>query len=447
MFYKYYFFEIIYCVFETNLKRTKFYNDGNRTFWAALTPSYKRHLTPSGSHSKEKRLLWLAAQIRDSMNSLNKKIILYAVSAVALTATIGFIIQTDALAGLKEDFNLLFKENERHKQQVGKQAVTIQQLGEEIKLRDDSISTLNLKITSLIEETTSLKNKIRSLDKKVQQRSEKVAVLTKKINTLEKNNSVDKKKMATLAKERDDLLKQMESMSRQRMDNSQQLEANKDKVTQNNTMLKQLKKERNEQKEKMKMLDGSAKPTPSKEPVHTASTAPAFVPNELSIAKQKDEIIQSRKMARMRDIVLSTTVNYKSVQLKNNKKGKELEEIKNGGWRYTVIELDLSNPDAEAIFDEDFIIQVFDLDDHKVVPVNESNPNFPDSEMGAAGYRFTYEGKPIEIQYFNSQKKTGKNYEIRLFYAAKGFLLPISNGKKWIVAGWCSGGTIISPPI
>ena len=54
------------------------------------------------------------------MDTFNKKIILYAVSALALTASTGFLIQTESYVGLKKEFNILFKSNEKNKAQLNK---------------------------------------------------------------------------------------------------------------------------------------------------------------------------------------------------------------------------------------------------------------------------------------------------------------------------------------
>ena len=367
------------------------------------------------------------------MNSLNKKLLLISLSALALTASTGFIVQTDAYTDLKIDFNLLLKENDKNIRQIQEQAITIQQLGEEIKVKDDSILTLNIKVEQLHEETTKLKGKIRTLDQKMRQMLEKVAGLSKTISILEKGKSTDYNKIHALTKERNELLKQMELKDREREQEKIRLNKKREDVAANRNAKKDLENQRRKQRDELKKLNENAPAEPAKEPMAAAHETPPVAAQQ-SIEAQKDEIIKARKQARMREIVMNTKIDYRSISLRSEKEGKDLDKMKNDKWRYTLIEFDLQNPDQNAIFDEEFILQIFDVDSQKVVPFNESNPGFPNSQVGATGLQFTYEGKPMKVTYFNSQKKTGKNYDIRLYYAGKGFLLPIPSGQNRIVA-------------
>ncbi|MEO1263137.1 MAG: hypothetical protein AAFZ15_30285 [Bacteroidota bacterium] len=365
------------------------------------------------------------------MNSLNKKLILISLSALALTATTAFIVQTDAYADLKIDFNLLTKENDLHKKQLKEQAQIIQQLGEEIRVKDDSIATLNVRVEYLLAETNKLKGKIRVLDQRMQQMHEKVEGLTKAISILEKGKSADFNKINELAKERNELLKQMELKDRERESEKIRLNSKQKDIASKKRSKKELEAQRTQQNEELKKLNlkvqSELKDPPADVPVEPNMAA------QQSIEAQKEEIIKARKQARMREIVMNTKIEYRTISLKADKDGKELNRLKADGWRYTEIEFDLINPDQEAIFDEDFIIQIFDVDNQKVVPFNESNPGFPDSQIGSTGMQFNYQGQPMQITYFNSQKKTSKNYDIRFYYAGKGFLLPIPSGQTRIV--------------
>ena len=367
------------------------------------------------------------------MNSLNKKLILISLSALALTASTGLIVLTDQHAGLKIDFNVLKKDNQKKARQIDEQALTIQELGEVIKEKNDSISFLNLRVDELLVETDKLKNKVRSLDQRLAKMNDKVAGLSKQISGLKKGKTSDKNKIAALVKERDELLKHMEIKDKERTADKQLLNQKKKDVAANKKVRKKLEKQRDDQVVKMNSVDLPLQGKPKKEPAYAAPATKPSSAAQQSIEAQKDEIIKARKQARMREIVLNTTIDYHEITLRNNKTGKDLDKLKNDGWRYTMIEFDLKNPDQNAIFDEEFILQVFDVDNQKVVPYNESNPNFPNSDMGATGYKFTYEGKPLQIAYFNSQKKTAKNYEVRLYYSGKGFLLPIASGNTRIV--------------
>ena len=373
------------------------------------------------------------------MNSLNRRLILLAVSSLALTASIGLIALANAHGTLKIDFNNLFKENEQHKLHIKEQALTIQQLGEEIRIKDDSITTLNSKITELVQETGLLRHKVRTLDQKVQQKLDEVAALSSKIKTIENSKSSDLKKINDLANEREELLKQMELMDKERTEEKDKIIAMQQEIAQKNKVVQQFEAQNEVQNELIEKIRTNPTPTPSvsNEPVYAAPPSNIAAPSKAevnpSLEAQKEQIISARKQARMREIVTDTKIDYKSIKLKEEKGGNDLDRLRNEGWRYTVIEFDLQNPDQEAIFNEEFILQIFDIDNQRVVPFNESNPSFPDSNMGATGYAFTYKGQPMTIEYFNSQKKTGNNYEVRLYYAGKGFLLPISSGSTRIV--------------
>ncbi len=366
------------------------------------------------------------------MNSLNRQLILIATSALALTATIGFLIQTDAFNELKVEFKQVFKENEKNKKHVKEQAATIRQLGEEIFFKEDSIRRLNIRIAELVEETTTLKEKVRSLDIKVQKLSDNVNGLTKRINVLNSSKSKDQQKINELAKERDEILKQMELMDKQRTAEKDRMKMKEEKVRQQQQAMESLESSIKKKKESIDRLNVS----PKKEVNEPAYAAP---PAMTGIENEKEEIIAARKQNRMKEIVTSTQIEFKSVSLRDEKSGKDLDKIKENGWRYTIVNFDLTNTDPDAIYDEEFIIQIFDVDNQRVVPYNESNPGYPDSHIGSTGHKFTYEGKPLEISYFNSQKKTGKNYEVRFYYAGKGFLLPIKNGNTRIV----EDGTVV----
>ncbi len=362
------------------------------------------------------------------MNDLNRKLILISTSALALTASTGFLVQTEAYSKLKLKYNSLTKENQVNKINLEEQAKTIYQLGEVIKVKNDSITILNLKIDELVAETIQLKGKIKSLDQKVHQMSEKVNDLTKQIGTLEKSNKSFTARISTLENERSELLKKIESLDKKRTQEKLQLEEKKEKAEEHNRARKQLESELEGNKKQRQLLNVSPQ-TVVDEPVIAAPPAPV----NPGIEDEKERIIASRKQMRMREIVMATNIDFNSISVREEKGGKDLDKLKGGEWRYTIINFDLINPKPDAIIKEEFILQVFDTDNQRVVPFNESNPGFPDSNIGATGYKFTYEGNPVEIAYFNSQQKNSKNYEVRLYYAGKGFLLPIKNGTTRII--------------
>lgn len=353
------------------------------------------------------------------MNNLNRRLILIATTTLALTATAGFLVQTDALNNLKDDFGLLFKENEKNKKNLDAQAILINQMDEEIRVKDDSITTLIITIDGLVSEINVLKEKIRSKDQKVQQLSSQVKELSGEINHLKNGSAADQAKILELEAERDDLLQQMVEIDKKREEEKKKLKVKKEAVNESNKELDELEKPFTASVAK----ENDFRP----EPQPAMHNAPA------SINDQMEVLIKARKQARMTEIVAKTEVDFQRVLLRDEKDGKDLNKLKNDGWRYTMIDFNLIHPNPDAIVGEAFILQVFDVDNEKVVPVNESNPGFPDSEIGSTGYRFVYDGSPLSIPYFNSQQKTSKNYEVRLYYAGKGYLIRLPNGTTRIV--------------
>ena len=136
---------------------------------------------------------------------------------------------------------------------------------------------------------------------------------------------------------------------------------------------------------------------------------------------------------RLANIVTNTKVNFESISLRNKENSNDLKKIKNDGWRYTFIDFSLENPEANALRDEYFLIQIFDLDNNQVVPMNEYNPGFPDSPQGSTGYLFQHTGKPVSVRYINTQLKQGSNYQVRLFYYKDKMVFPLRNGIQDIV--------------
>jgi hypothetical protein len=68
-----------------------------------------------------------------------------------------------------------------------------------------------------------------------------------------------------------------------------------------------------------------------------------------------------------------------------------------------------------------------------LIPFNENNPGFPESTLGQEGYKVRFEGNPLQVKYFNSQKKDGENYEIKVFYQRNGLIFPLVNGSHSII--------------
>ncbi|MBK8563823.1 MAG: hypothetical protein IPN76_10910 [Saprospiraceae bacterium] len=174
-------------------------------------------------------------------------------------------------------------------------------------------------------------------------------------------------------------------------------------------------------------------PQTSPEPIINQSPSESLSAEAPNVPAELQATIKLRQQERLNNIVQNTSVNFKGISLRNRDGENELKRIKSDEWRYTFVDFDLSNVNQEAIMDEQFILQLYDLDNKVVVPFNEKNPAFPNSEMGAMGYKFKYEGKPVSVRYINTQPKEGSNYELRLVYPKNGVVFTLVNGMKRIV--------------
>lgn len=363
------------------------------------------------------------------MSNVTKKLslVISLVSAISLAAVT--IHQSGVIKGLKTDLRTTINKLTNTQGLLEKEMALTENLRGEIKVLEDSIEVMHVEVAKLNEKIADQKSTIKYMNQKVKKLEDNVNSFTKQIATLKKKSSTDLAQIQKLEAERNEALKKMEAMDRERAQKMAAAAKAEKRRADEQAKLKAAKAKKEEALRRQRELTAPKprveRPTPV-EPTPRVNESP-------SIGAEMDAIIKDRVQERMRKVLTSTTVKYSNVEMKLMANGRSLERIKKNGWKYTVITLDMSNPDAEAINDEDFIIQVFDLDNGKVVPVNESNPNFPESSQGSIGYKFTYNGQPVTIEYFNSQKKTGSNYELRIFYSKNNVLLPINNGTMRIV--------------
>ena len=131
-----------------------------------------------------------------------------------------------------------------------------------------------------------------------------------------------------------------------------------------------------------------------------------------------DRQVSEARFQRITDIVNNTTVKFREVSARKKRFGRPINRIKkkNSKWRYTVMEFVLEHADLNLLLDERFVVKIVDMDTHEVMSYIESNPNFPNSQVDSKGIEFKYEGNTIELAYYNNQKKSGKNYEVQIFY-------------------------------
>ncbi len=370
------------------------------------------------------------------MNSITKRLPLIFSISTALSLAALTVHQSGVISELREVLSLTNKKLLLTEQSLHQEIETSESLRKELAVFQDSIEVLNLDIAKLADKIAEQKATIKKLSAGIRKQEERVAQLSAEIRHLHQDKQKNDEKIKALAAERDAILRKMEEADRKRIEAMNQQRQQEQQQDIQNTRRDELKAQA---KTKQEQINTSS--VPATEPVinqSPASTAPAAPADS-----KMGQAIKNRQQQRMKNIVTQTTAKFTGIVLRNRENSNALRKIKDNGngWRFTFIDFDLDNPDREAILDETFIIQIYDLDNKRVVPMNEYNPNFPESEQGAYGYKFKYEGKPVSIRYLNTQKKEGNNFEIRLVYFKNGLTFPLTNGSKRIV----EGGAVVVP--
>ncbi len=294
-----------------------------------------------------------------------------------------------------------------------------QQLEQELTVYQDSVNLMNQVIKDLNGKITGLKNNVRRLNSQLKRSEDKVVALTKEIGRLKSKSSVDEQKIAALEKKRDAILHQMEINDRQRMEDKKEQARLNNRLSDETSAVSEMKDN---------ILDIESDISTS-----LSSSGGELGTEQVRPVEEKTKVILKPQM-RLTSIVSNTTVNFNKIVLRNKEYGKDLNKIKSG-WKFSFLDFDLLNQDAGAIIDQQFLIQIYDLDNQKVVPINEYNPEYPDSQQGAIGYIFRYEGQPMSIRYFNSQRKEGSNFDVRLFYYKDNMVYQLRNGIIPLVRG------------
>jgi len=127
--------------------------------------------------------------------------------------------------------------------------------------------------------------------------------------------------------------------------------------------------------------------------------------------------------------MIGTKVEVLNIQLKKKLFGKNLKRVKKGNdWKYSILKIDITHPQSAILMDKNFKLKIVDLDKDEVLSYVESNPNFPNSSLDSKGIGFNYEGKPIELTYYNKDQKESKNFALQ-------FLFIDNAGKEHIIPG------------
>ena len=326
----------------------------------------------------------------------------------ALTLACLTVYQSDVINDLRNLLQTTNKKLTTTRLQLEIEVQKNEDLESHVLMLNDSISLLNARIEDFKVEINRLKSKVQQLNAKIQQQEDKVKQLTAAINKLKAENADKTTQVAQLEQERNKLLLSMEEADKARMQMQQEIT--------------QLRKE-------LGMTNEQAVETTGKlhEVKQNLSTEPA--PPMAAIEEQKVEQTAQKKLA---SILGFTEVQFGEITVKEDQNGPALKRA-GSNWQYVMLNFVLNHQDPEVLVGEKFLVQVYDLDQHKVVPFNEFNPGYPDSPVGNKGYAFVYQGNPVGIKYFNSQKKESKNYELRLYYYKNDMIYQLRNNRIKII--------------
>ncbi len=335
---------------------------------------------------------------------LTKRLPLIVSLTSALTLACLVVYQSDVINDLR---NLLQTTNEKLLQTrdlLDREVQRNEELEGQVFILSDSIVLLNARIEDFKVEINRLKSKVQKLSGRIQQQEDKVKQLTAAINRLKSENVAKDARVARLEQERNQLLISMETADKERMKMQQQISKLRGELGMTNEQAAEL----NETKQSL-----------NEEPA-----AP--------MTGIEDEKVEHAPQKKLASILGFTEVQFGEIVVKEDQNGPALKRAGNN-WQYVLLNFVLNHQDPEVLVGEEFLVQVYDLDQHKVVPFNEFNPEYPDSPVGNKGFAFVYRGQPVGIRYFNSQKKESKNYELRLYYYKDGMIYQLRNNRVKII--------------
>ncbi len=363
------------------------------------------------------------------MNGIAKKLTLtisiIAVFSLALLST----HQNGVITDLRKNLSKVEKKQKLTEQALDQEMERTESLRKELAVYRDSIEAFHLEITNLEKVIAEQKATVKKLNANIQKQDQKVKKLTEQINQLSQEKRKNEVKIKALSQERDSVLKKMEEADRERIQIIEEKRDTEERKDKQDNQLQAIEHRKEEAQRNLKEQQVSAPEFTVNQALESPSVKVApTIPENLETTKIKSS-------QQINSIVNETSVQYSSITLKSRENSGSLRKIRGNDntWRYTYIDFDLINSEKEMIIGETFLIQIIDLDGNWVVPMNESNPLYPDSELGAHGLRFKYEGKPVSLRYFNTQKKDGNNYGIRILYPRDNYLLPLERSSRKIV--------------
>ncbi|MEM7105395.1 MAG: hypothetical protein AAF502_19820 [Bacteroidota bacterium] len=145
--------------------------------------------------------------------------------------------------------------------------------------------------------------------------------------------------------------------------------------------------------------------------------------NQMLDKQEEEEFYQTSLQ-----IIEKTVVAYQLVSPRKDKNDKEIKRLKKNNWNYTYIEFSMYHESPELLADQNFILKIVDADSKRPLPMRETNPEFPDSDMNELGLSFTFTDNPITMMHVNMEEKPGDSYKMALYYVNEGEEFPLQNG-------------------
>jgi len=275
--------------------------------------------------------------------------------------------QKTEIGYLSENLNMQVKENEALEEENFL-------LEEHTGIMRDSVMRMQKKLVAYRKSDSKQKRYIALVDKKMSEINQAYTALRTQMGKLVKEKAADQDEMQNLMKKQSQLLAQMESL-----------------------------------KSKKKWAE-------------RVNTKPVKIEENIT---EVTPIIKGS----MHSSMIGTRVDILEIALKKKLFGKQLKRIKKGDeWRYSILKINMNHPQLAMLMDKNFKLKIVDLDNNKVLSYVESNPNFPNSSLDSKGIGFNYEGKPIELVYYNKDEKESKNFALQFLYVD-------DTGKEHIIPG------------
>ncbi len=298
---------------------------------------------------------------------------------------------------------------------IKKEKLTNKNLQKENQFLEESLELETQQNIILADDNLILRDKLKEVRDSLVQLKSELAYLKKKVRKQNKTIKTIKSQLKKVEKDYVALRKHIAELSR------------KDEVDKN--LIMKLESEKAELRQQIQNLN--------------IVREQQIVAHQATEAELLDRQVSEARFKRITDIVNNTRINFQNIFAKKKRYGRPLAKIKkhNSKWRYTIIEFHLVHNDLKMLLDETFKVKIVDSDTHEILSYIESNPNFPNSNIDTKGVTFKYDGNLVEIAYYNNQNRTGKNYEVQIFYVTDdGEEYLLQDGTKPFIIGGKVGG-------